>query len=61
MKYIFNELAAKPQVKNCTNDIISIKIDVENSLMKQNMGIINEIIKEFANKGGMTLLIISTN
>lgn len=75
MKSFFNELAAKPQVKNCTNVLISIKMDVENPLMMEDMGVIHEFMGVFADdtesiwgvstndpsKGGMALLIICTN
>lgn len=47
MKSYFDELAVKPQVRNCTNILISIKMDGENPLMMDDMGIIYEFMRVF--------------
>ena len=75
MKSFFNELAAKPQVRNSSNVLISIKMDGENPLMMEDMGIIHEFMGVFTDdteaicgvstndpsNGGMALLTICTN
>lgn len=75
MKSVFNELAAKPQVKNSSNVLISIKMDGKNPLIMEDMGFIHEFMGVFtgdteviwgvstndSSKDGMALLIICTN
>ena len=74
MKSFFNELVAKPQVKNSSNVLISIKMDGQNPLMMEGMGIIHEFMGVFIDDteaiwgvstnpsdGDMELLVICTN
>ena len=74
MKSSFNELLAKPQVKNSSNVLISIKMDGQNPLMMEDMGIIHEFMGVFIDDteaiwgvstnpsdGDMELLVICTN
>lgn len=75
MKSVFNNLAAKPQVKKCSNVLICIKMDGENPLMMEDVDIIHEFMGVFADdteaiwgvstndpsNGGMALLIICMN
>ena len=71
---LFNELVAKPQVKNSSNVLISIKMDGQNPLMMEGMGIIHEFMGVFIDDteaiwgvstnpsdGDMELLVICTN
>ena len=74
MKSSFNELVAKPQVKNSSNVLISIKMDGQNPLMMEGMGIIHEFmggviddreaiwgVSTNPSDGDMELLVVCTN
>lgn len=73
MKSFFNELAVKPQVRNCTNILISIEMDNNNPLMMEDISIINQFMEQLSDDtetiwgvstnssdGVMTLLVICT-
>lgn len=75
MESFFTELAAKSEVKNSKNVLISIKMDEESPLMMEDMNIINEFMDVFADDTkaiwglstngpsdcGMELLVVCTN